>query len=156
MSAIAVTIVGSIIDACSPEGRPCTIVGLASLTGLGVGGGPILPPSQPPSIWPSPGHPAHPIVLPPMGGGGAHPEHPIYWPPHPEHPIVLPPSPIVPPEPPQLPPTFTPPPPGSVITPPGAPAQPVNPIVMPKFILVYYPGFGWLIVTAPAGQPSPK
>lgn len=58
----------------------------------------------PPSIWPRPGHPAHPIAP-----GGEHPMPPIYYPPiiwpqppeggppiiidppHPEHPIVLPP-----------------------------------------------------------------
>jgi hypothetical protein len=65
----------------------------------------VLPPEQPPGIWPSPGHPAHPIAPggPPPGiwpspGYPAHPiapggpppgiwpspgypSHPIYWPP---------------------------------------------------------------------------
>lgn len=95
MAAVNVTLVGL------GNGEPFTFVGMASLTGLGVGGGPILPPS-------SPGHPSHPIYP------GEHPEHPIVlppdkpdvpppgiWPgpgdpdypagPHPEHPIVIPP-----------------------------------------------------------------
>ena len=63
------------------------------------GGGP------PVVIWPSPGHPAHPIVLPlPPIDAGAHPEHPIVLPPQeppgmwggagegfPTPPIVIPP-----------------------------------------------------------------
>jgi len=49
-------------------------------------------PQPPVGIWPSPGHPSHPIVLPPGSVGGT-PEHPIYYPPAaPEHPIVLPPD----------------------------------------------------------------
>jgi hypothetical protein len=93
-----------------------------------------LPPDQPPvTIWPSPGHPAHPIYYPPsiwpspgvpthpifyppgIWPSPGHPAHPIYWPPSiwpspgvPTHPIVLPggpgPShPIVIPEPPEQP-----------------------------------------------------
>jgi hypothetical protein len=60
-------------------------------------GGPGQPPAggQPPGIWPSPGHPAHPIVLPPGTIPGLKPEHPIYIPPAspgaPTHPIVIPP-----------------------------------------------------------------
>lgn len=57
---------------CDLYGRtisgPLKIVGSASITGLGVGGGPIIPPDagspgQPPSIWPGPGDPDFP------GGG---------------------------------------------------------------------------------------
>lgn len=57
---------------------PATIVGLASITGLEVGGGPIQPPPdipvEPPlTIWPNPPegtapHPEHPIMLPGMPG----------------------------------------------------------------------------------------
>jgi hypothetical protein len=53
---------------------PATIVGMASLTGVQVGGGPILPPEQVPpvepplTIWPNPPEgsvlPEHPIVIP--------------------------------------------------------------------------------------------
>lgn len=54
---------------------------------------PIAPGGPPPSIWPSPGHPAHPIVLPPaiiwpQPPGGGPPV--VIWPGRPEHPIVLP------------------------------------------------------------------
>jgi hypothetical protein len=82
-----------------------------------VGGGPIVPPDQP-GIWPSPGHPAHPIApggpplgiwgggnvpmptppiyipVPPPSGGGEHPELPIYIPIFPAHPIVIPMPPV--------------------------------------------------------------
>ena|SRR5215472_6750282 len=50
-----------------------------------VGGGPIYPPAapgQPPTIWPSPGYPAHPIAPggppPQVGGGPIYP--PSIWP----------------------------------------------------------------------------
>lgn len=91
MAAIPMTFVGI---ATGDDGRSgnVTLVGMASITGLGVGGGPIVPPDKPP-IDP-----------------GLRPEHPIYWPPgtlpHPEHPIVLPPDP--PTEPPVDPPTSPP------------------------------------------------
>src|SRR5215469_14354807 len=75
-----------------------TIVGYAWVTGLGVGGGPVLPPPTPGE----PPHPEHPIVLPPAQGG-----------PHPEHPIVLPEPPdISPPDIPMVPSEPKPPPPG--------------------------------------------
>jgi hypothetical protein len=60
----------------------------------------VLPPQQPPGIWPSPGYPAHPIAPggPPPGiwPSPGHPEHPIYFPPtgiwpspgYPAHPIA--------------------------------------------------------------------
>lgn len=145
MAAVKVTIQGIIIaDGVS---KVCTIIGDASLTGLGVGGGPIYPDL----------HPEHPIVLPPEGGGA---------PPEIQFPIVIPPGTVPPPKPgyppyvsggpiipdttpPEIPPIDVPPP-GSVTNPPGNPPTPVNPIVIPKFILVYYPGYGWVIVTPPA------
>jgi hypothetical protein len=66
---------------------PCTIVGYAWVTGLGVGGGPIIPPAQPGE----PPRPEHPIVLPPTP--------PIEGqPPIPTHPIVLPDPPTSPPD----------------------------------------------------------
>lgn len=60
-----------------------TAVGTAEITGLGIGGGPIIPPGEiekPPGdweIWPNPPegvapHPEHPIVLPPT----LPPDHP--------------------------------------------------------------------------------
>lgn len=117
MAAIPVTIIGVLTD---KEGsQNVTLAGMASLTGLEVGGGPgdyypahpIAPGGKPPSIWPSPGHPAHPIAPggppPSIWPSPGHPAHPIVippeiWPdppegqaPHPEHPIVIP---IPPPE----------------------------------------------------------
>ena len=104
MAAIPVTISGVIF----PKGKTAddqpeavTIVGYAWGTGLGVGGGPIMPPPSPGE----PPHPAHPIVLPPSGPDGN--------PPIPAHPIVLPEPPEVsPPDPPSDPGMVKPPPPG--------------------------------------------
>jgi hypothetical protein len=53
---------------------------------------PIAPGGPPPTIWPSPGQPTHPIYIPvkpdkpPVEG---QPEHPIYFPVYPEHPIWI-------------------------------------------------------------------
>ena len=97
MGAVPVTINGVMYPkgkSADDEPVPCTIVGYAWATGLGVGGGPVVPGAG------APGLPAHPIVLPPTGE-------------HPEHPIVLPDPPIDPPELPPNPPTEgKPPPPG--------------------------------------------
>lgn len=104
MAAIEVTISGVYYDKLSRSTRPCVIIGEASLTGLEIGGGPIIPPSRPPvGIWPNPPEgqapiPSHPIALPgdpwwpkppidppqppdvgkpppPEGGWGWHPEY---------------------------------------------------------------------------------
>lgn len=89
MAEVPITINGVI---CDLYGRtitgPVKIVGSAMITGLGVGGGPIIPPGsggQPPSD----AHPAHPIVL---------PGDPSWGDPHPAHPIVIPPPPTEPPD----------------------------------------------------------
>lgn len=88
MAEVPITINGVI---CDLYGKtilgPVKIVGSMMKSGLGVGGGPILP-EEPPAGG---------------GGGDAHPEHPIFYPPHPEHPIVLPPD--TPTDPPTEPPT---------------------------------------------------
>jgi hypothetical protein len=97
MAAIPVTIVGTITHADgSVEG--VKLEGSASLTGLGVGGGPVQPPlgiwppgsgidlpthpiapgGPPPGIWPSPGVPTHPIA---PGGPPPKPTFPIWGPP---------------------------------------------------------------------------
>jgi hypothetical protein len=126
MAAVPITIVG--IQTDDNGSRNVTISGMASLTGLGVGGGPAEPP---PGIWPSPGHPAHPIAPggPPPGvwpwpGRPAHPIAPGGPPPGiwpgpgaPAHPIVLPPDLI-----PGLPPNIG-------IWP--SPGVPTHPIVLP-------------------------
>jgi hypothetical protein len=112
MAGVDITISGVLYDKTARTMRPVVIIGEATLTGLGVGGGPIMP--QPPSWQPHPEHPIPPNVWPTPPEGSTppwqpHPEHPIppgIWPtppegstPHPEHPIVLPPN-IVPPIPP--------------------------------------------------------
>lgn len=129
MSAVEVTVSGVLFDKQNRTVQNVVLIGEATLTGLGVGGGPMPPgpgsPGQPPSIWPSPGHPAHPIVLPPeQPPGGGQP--PSIWPnppegiaPHPEHPIVLP-------------------------EPPDKPPEPIAPPVSWK--AVWHPTEGWIVV----------
>lgn len=83
MAAVPVTIIGTLTD--NESTKNVTLAGLASLTGLEVGGGPIAPGGGPPSIWPSPGHPEHPIYIPPSiwGPGDGRPTPPIVIPPPP-------------------------------------------------------------------------
>lgn len=66
MSAVEVTISGILYDRAARTQQSVVLIGEATLTGLGVGGGPIVPepPVQPPGIWPSPGRPTHPIARP--------------------------------------------------------------------------------------------
>lgn len=63
-----------------------SFVGQMAYSDRAPGGGPIVPPSG--------AHPEHPIHYPP--GSLPHPEHPIHYPPgslpHPEHPIAQPPE----------------------------------------------------------------
>ena len=107
MAAVPVTLVGMFVfaDGHTTNGN---FNGIASLSGLEVGGGPIMPtppvdpgygkPTPPDMIWGGrpPPIPAHPIVLPPPPDGGEHPAHPIVIPPgqpgYPAHPIVIPPG----------------------------------------------------------------
>jgi hypothetical protein len=124
-------------------GRKVVFVGELYDPTLSIGGGPIMP-GEPPGIWPSPGHPAHPIApggrppgiwggAPPyvdIGGPGPQPvpTPPIYIPPgfvdgKPEHPIYFPPGVWVPTFPTQ--PIYLPDP-G-----PGVPVLPAHPIVIP-------------------------
>ena len=79
MAAVPVTIVGMVTHE-NGASENVTLVGVASITGLGVGGGPINPPGiwgptdprpgwglpeQPPGIWgPTDPRPSHPIVIP--------------------------------------------------------------------------------------------
>lgn len=94
MAGVPITIVGTITD--NEGAHNATVAGIATITGLEIGGGPIEPGEGPPSIWPSPGHPAHPIVIPPT----IWPQPPNPDRPHPEHPIVIPPPPDIPQAPP--------------------------------------------------------
>lgn len=67
MSAVEVTINGVLYDKINRTTQNVVLVGEAFLTGLGVGGGPIIPPGRPPLRPPidPDAHPEHPIVLPP-------------------------------------------------------------------------------------------
>lgn len=84
MAEVPITINGVI---CDLYGRtitgPIKLVGSAMLTGLGVGGGPIIPPDGGGIQPPSDAHPSHPIALPgdPWWGQDLHPAHPIVIPP---------------------------------------------------------------------------
>ena len=137
MTAVPITIIGTLTGKDGSEN--VTLVGMASLTGLGVGGGPIEPKppvgiwpgpgdpdfpggGKPPTIWPSPGHPAHPIYLPP----GIWPNPPEGQAPIPEHPIVIPP-------------------------PEGVDGPPL------EVKVVWTPQTGWQVVLIPTGtHPSPS
>jgi hypothetical protein len=90
MAAVEITLSGVLYDKLSRTTQQVVLIGDASLTGLGVGGGP-MPPGQgggqPPGIWggpidPYPGH----------GLPGAPGTWPGQNPPHPAHPIVTPPE----------------------------------------------------------------
>lgn len=72
MAAVPITINGVFCDKYGRTITPCMIVGEATLTGLGVGGGPIVPPDKPgtgdpPGIWGGPidPYPGHPLPEPP-------------------------------------------------------------------------------------------
>jgi hypothetical protein len=137
----------------------------------------VIPPEPPVGIWPSPGHPAHPIAPggPPPGiwPGPGYPSHPIapggpppgIWPGpgHPEHPIVIPPDGLAPgipshpiywPPYPSQGPGF----PTNPIAPGGPPPTPTHPIVIPgddeanpKFEVktAWSPQTGWIVVIVP-------
>jgi hypothetical protein len=136
------------------------------------------PPSPPPGIWPSPGHPAHPIAPggPPPGvwPGPGVPTPPIYYPPAP--PVGIWPSPpTMPPGVWPSPPVgIWPSPPGGGGVPPGiwpSPGVPTHPIYWPQPppgggegetkppglenlppIVIWVPGFGY--ITALPGVPE--
>lgn len=131
MAGAEITINGILYDKASKGARPVAVIGTAELTGLGVGGGPIIPPEQPgggEGIWgPSGPWPVPPIAnvpgLPPMG--------PIF--------------------PPNVPPGIQPDPPPA----PGSPTTtvpgtwPVSPIQPPAYMIVNYPGVGPVYVAPP-------
>lgn len=120
MAAVPITIIG-IATSEQGEAKNVTIVGLAHLTGLSIGGGPILPDEKPPrpplGIWPGPGDPDYPTGLP-----------------RPEPPIVIPKPPVDPP--PDLPPLPDPPPDDMVKPPPPDGGWGYN----PKYGWGYFPG----------------
>ena len=125
MAAVPITLVGMATDE-SGASHNITFVGMASLTGLSVGGGPARPPlgfwgGRPPE-YPDIGGPG---PQPPTGGGE-----------HPSHPIELPP--------PQIPPPEGPPDENGFIKPPPQDGG-----------WAYHSEYGWGMYPAP-GQPTPK
>ena len=142
MAAVEVTISGMLYDRLNRTTQNVVLIGEASLTGLGVGGGPMPPgPGTPPER--PPGQPIHPIWGPPG----------IELPPGPGFPPVaghpLPPIISVPPDRPNTP-------------PPGSPplmiggSQPVQPITPPPAIIVEYPGVGKVVVPLPTDTVQPS
>lgn len=132
MAAAEVTITGLLYDKLARTTQNVVLIGEASLTGLSIGGGPIIPPPpeikppRPPTdIWPNPPEGQAPI---------------------PSHPIALPGDPWWPPtqpvDPPSLPPPGSPP----VVLPGAAPVHPIQP---PAAIIVDYPGVGKVLVPCP-------
>ena len=145
MAAVEVTISGVLFDKLNRTTQNVVLIGEASLTGLGVGGGPIIPPEapvQPPGIPP---HPAFPIAGPPG----------TIFPPGPGYPPVATPPIYYPPD---VPPTLTPPSPPA----PGAPTTPVpgnwpvKPVSPPPYIVVNYPGIGPVVVAPPVAAEQQK
>lgn len=155
MASVEVMISGVLYDKYSRTSRPVLLVGEASLAGLGVGGGPIIPGQPPPGIWPNPPegiapHPEHPIVLPPGSPPGIWGPNPGF----PTPPIVLPPDQV----PPGMQPPTTPLPgdPTKPVPPPaGSAGWPVQPIQPPAYLVINYPGIGPVYVAPPASaQPQ--
>lgn len=147
MSAVEVTITGLLYDKLNRTTQNVVLIGEATLTGLGVGGGPMPPgPGKPPGIWGGPidPYPGHPLPE-PRPPGTIWPNPPEGQAPIPSHPIALPGDPWWPgsaPKPPELPPPGSPP----VIVPGTTPVHPITP---PPAIVVDYPGIGKVLVPQP-------
>lgn len=102
MAAVEVTITGTLYDKLNRTTQQVVLIGEASLTGVGVGGGPIVPPP----LDPNAPRPSHPIAVPgdPWWGGDLKPSHPIalpgdpWWPKPPTEPPE-PPTAVKPPPP---------------------------------------------------------
>lgn len=93
MSAVEVTISGVLYDRMNRTAQNVVLIGEATLTGLGVGGGPVYPEEPPPpGIWPSPGRPSHPIYYPRPGGGPVDPGYGVEGPAIPPKPDEPPPE----------------------------------------------------------------
>jgi hypothetical protein len=130
MAAIPVTLDGVVYDLYNRTTQRVIFFGDASLTGLGPGGGPIVPPpgggTQPPGGG-QPPHPAFPIAGPP---GSGFPDKPGY-PPTAEHPIVKPPDEGT------------------------KPPDPVQPPI--EWKAVWHPEEGWMVVGVPnVPHPTPS
>jgi hypothetical protein len=139
MAAVEITISGVLYDKLNRTTQQVVLIGEATYTGIGVGGGP-MPGGRPPHVSGGPIDPYPDIGGPaPQPPPGAHPEHPIYYPPN------VPPS-VTPP---------TPPSPGDPTT--TIPGNwPVQPIAPPPYLVVQYPGIGPVVVAPPlTAQPKP-
>jgi len=91
MAGVEVTISGVLYDRLARTTQNVVLIGEATMTGLGVGGGPIIPPGgeRPPGIWgPTDPRPTPPIYLPepprppidpPEGGGDKPPPEGGGW-----------------------------------------------------------------------------
>lgn len=142
MTAVDVTISGVLFDKHNRTTQQVVLIGEATLTGLGVGGGPIFPPpgggERPPGIWGGPidPYPDHGL-----------PSRPGIWPGpgDPDYPIKP-----LPPDAPHVPPPGSPP----VIVPGTHPAHPITP---PPAVIIDYPGIGKVVVPQPVtAAPSPQ
>jgi hypothetical protein len=159
MPAAEVVISGNLYVGKSGQGQPVTLVGIAGFTNLEVGGGPIIPPGQPPSggqpifpIWGPPGIDLPPgSGYPPVVGGGPiiPPGQPPTQPGVPTFPIWGPPGITLPPG------SGYPPIAGHPLpTPPDQP--PAQPIVGWEGKVYWTPETGWGVAIVPKpGTPVP-
>lgn len=145
MAAVAVQIRGTLYDLQAKTSRQVVLMGEASLLGLEIGGGPVIPPGNggggspgdPPGIW---GGPIDPY---PDHGLPGRPPH-IWGPtdPRPQPPIYLPPE--------QVPPNMKPPqPPPAGTTAPVPGNWPTSGMVPPEYVVFNYPGVGPIYVAPP-------
>lgn len=163
MASVEVTITGMLYDKLNRTTQNVVLIGEASLTGVGIGGGPVIPPGgggggggNPPGIWgPTDPRPSNPISGIP-GLPGYEPPRPSQPPgiwgggnePFPTPPIVIPPDRV----PPDMQPPGGPPPAGTttpVPPPAGSGGWPVQPIAVPPYVVLNYPGVGPIYVTPP-------
>lgn len=133
MAGLPVEIRGTLYDLQSKSSRQVYLVGEATRSDVGIGGGPIYPPDKPPGgngdhIWgPTDPRPTPPIWIPPAVPPSLQPPNP----PNPGDPV----TPVPPPE--------------------GSPGWPVQPIQPPPYIVVSYPGLGPVVVPQPlTAQPK--
>lgn len=150
MAAVEVTISGVLYDKLNRTQQQVVLVGEGSLTGLGIGGGPMPPGGG------SPGVPTHPIYLPqpPVDPGYG---YPIGGPPRPTHPIAgVPPG--VPTHPIYYPPGSQPHPEHPIALPPDEGTKPPEPVAPPiDWKAVWHPTEGWIVVGVPQfPHPSPS
>lgn len=78
MASVEVTISGVLYDKVNRTTQPVVLIGEATLTGLGIGGGPIIPPSEPkpPQIWGGGNEPFPTPPIPVYPGGSPDPPKP--------------------------------------------------------------------------------